>query len=130
MYYQQNRKRAQIRNTAPTMTDQSQAENTDLNIIVRQFMTTGQAPGARGQPLYGDFTELPRDLRSMIHHARSLEKLQEELPAQLRNHTLDQLFAITNDELVKMMQPPEASTATTQTPAPPSTTPTQGTTST
>lgn len=112
MYYQINKAAARTINREPTMTDQSQADDTDLNLIVRKFMSSGQAPGAGGQPMYGDFTELPRDLRAMIEHARTLDALHADLPVQLREYTLEQMFELTNEDILRIMQPPATPPAT------------------
>ena len=93
-------------NTEPTLTDQSQAKATDINIIVTQFLRTGQAPqAAPGQ--YGDFTELPQDLRGFIEMGRSISKHQSELPEQLREVPIEYLVRMTNEQINAMLKPPE-----------------------
>lgn len=82
-YYKRNKEAAKYRNTEPSLTDQSQASSTDINIIVTQFLRTGQAPPG-AQPVYGDFTEFPTDLRTMFDMARSVREKVDQLPEELR----------------------------------------------
>jgi len=93
-------------NTEPTLTDQSQAQATDINIIVTQFLRTGHAPQAR-QGQYGDFTQLPTDLRGFIEMGRSISKHQNELPEQLREIPIEYLVRMTNEQINDILRPPE-----------------------
>lgn len=107
--YQDNKNRAKYRDTSPTKTDQSQAANTDLNIIVNQFLRTGQAPQGR-QPIYADFTQLPNDLRGMIEMGRAIKSHQAELPEALRGIPVEKLVAMTNDQINAILAPPQQKT--------------------
>jgi len=107
MGYYQNRQRARTQNNEPTMTDQSQAKDTDINVIVNQFMKTGQAPGAATQPMYGDFTQLPNDLRGMIELNRSMKDKRASLPPQLKDLALEELLALTPEALEAKLKPAE-----------------------
>lgn len=40
-------------------TDQSQAQDCDINVIVSRFLRSGVAPGMAGSPIYGDFSAVP-----------------------------------------------------------------------
>lgn len=90
----------------PSLTDQSQAKATDINIIVTQFLRTGQAPqGNPGQ--YADFTELPTDLRGFIEMGRSIAQHKAALPEQLKDVPLEYLVRMTNEQINAMLKPPE-----------------------
>lgn len=103
--YKTNKERAIYRNTEPTLTDQSQAANTDINIIVTQFLRTGQAPGQQ-TPVYGDFTDFPTDLKTMFELARSVKDKIQELPDALQGMPLEQLVQLTNDQINDMLPKP------------------------
>lgn len=103
--WKQNKERAKTINTEPSLTDQSQAPNTDINIIVTQFMRTGQAPQGK-TPIYGDFTQLPEDLRGFIEMGRSINTLRSALPEQLREIPPAELFRMTNEEITAKLTPP------------------------
>lgn len=105
--WKENKANAVFINTEPTMTDQSQAESTDINIIIHQFLRTGHAPAGK-QPIYGDFSELPDDLRGFIEMGRGMTSLVNQLPEQLRDIPVEQLLTMTNDEIVAKLQPPDA----------------------
>lgn len=104
--YKANKADAVFFNTQPTMTDQSQAEHTDINVIVNQFLKTGQMQGGK-PPIYADFSELPDDLRGFIEVGRSIGKLEGELPPELRGIPVHQLVNMTNEELLAKLNPPE-----------------------
>lgn len=106
--YLANKARAETINTQPSATDQSQAEDTDVNVIVARYATTGQAPGAGKSPLPpADYTGMPRDLREMIETARSLKRHMEALPPQLRNLGPEQLLALTPEQLGQLTKTEE-----------------------
>lgn len=68
----------------PSLTDQSQAKQADINEIVRQFGVTGVLPN---QPLpehFGDFTGVG-DYRSSLEAVRRAAEEFMELPAELRS---------------------------------------------
>jgi len=56
------------------------ARDTDLNIIVEKFKITGRVPSAQQQPIAGDFTNLPDDLRGFIETAKSIKDCRAKLP--------------------------------------------------
>jgi len=89
----------------PTLTDQSQANDTDINVIVKRYARTGTAPGAKNQPIYEDFTQLPNDLRTAIECARGLADAHAKLPDKLKALTHEQLFALTRDQIESMLKP-------------------------
>lgn len=104
--YKQNKANAVTFNTAPTLTDQSQASTTDINIIMTQFMRTGAIPNAR-EPIYADFTQLPEDLRGFIERARSVEQLKATLPKELAAMSLEDLVALKPEQLKAILTPVE-----------------------
>jgi len=93
------------RDDTPTLTDQSQARDTDINIIIKMLEQTGTVPGAKGEPMYGDFTALPRDLRGFIEKGRELKSLQGTLPPQLHGKTVEELMALTPEALKTILAP-------------------------
>lgn len=113
MYYQLNRLKAQTKTTKPTLTDQSAAKDTDINIIVKQFLGTGQAPGNAQQPMHEDFTQYPEDLRGFIEAARKLPDHIGKLPPELKGLTLEQLTTSQTTALLTTLVKPAP------TPAPP-----------
>lgn len=105
MTYAQNKTRAIYRDTTPTKTDQAGARESDINIIVGQQLITGYAPGAKKQPMYEDFSQLPTDLREMIERSRNMENMRNRLPPQLREMPLEQLLMLNKDELTRILTP-------------------------
>lgn len=103
--YYRNKLAAIYRNTEPSKTDQSQAKDTDINVIVNRYGVTGTAPGTTKEPLYEDFTELPRDLRGMIEKGRDLQRLRRQLPKQLAEMPVDQLLALSPDQINAILKP-------------------------
>ena len=92
-------------NNEPTMTDQSQKSQTDINVIVTQFLRTGQTPV--GKPgMYADFSQLPEDLRGFIEMGRSIETLHSSLPPELQDLKAHELFAMTNEQIMARIVPP------------------------
>lgn len=113
--YAANKISSRTRNNGkPSLTDQSQAKDTDINIIVNRFLKTGTAPGAPVAPIHGDFTELPQDLRAFIETSRTIHKHRNRLPEQLRNMPVDELMRLTPDALARILAPPATPPAPTQ----------------
>lgn len=107
MNYQKNRQLARTTNTEPTLTDQSAAADTDINIIVRNYTVHGQVPGTSQEPMYEDWTQLPDDLRGFLELGRSLEDHHSKLPDSLKNLSLEALLALTPEELTNILKPAE-----------------------
>jgi len=105
MNWQKNKELAITRDTTPTMTDQAGARDTDINVIVGQFLTTGRVPGTTKEPIYEDFSQLPKDLRGFIEMGRALEEHRKELPAQLRGIPIDRLVGLTKDQIDAILAP-------------------------
>lgn len=106
MYYQRNKQRAKYRSAKPTMTDQSQAADTDVNIIMGKFGIGGNVTVMGKQPIYGDFSEIPNDLASMIRMARTTAELRKKLPPQLQQMPDEHLFRLTNEQITAILTPP------------------------
>jgi len=104
--YKRNKERAIYRNDEPTMTDQAGAKETDINIIVGRFMVSNQLPTNGQEPIYADFTHLPEDLRGFIETAQSLAEHRQNLPEALRDMPIEELLALTPEELTNKLTPP------------------------
>lgn len=106
MQYQINvaRIREALKNTEPTLTDQSQAKDTDINIVMKNFMGSRIVNARPGQPIGGDFTEIQGDLR---HQLEIMQRLRAKLPTALAELPTDQLLGLTDDQLRTILTPPE-----------------------
>lgn len=104
--YKLNKERARTRTTQPTKTDQSQAANTDLNIIVKHAMNAGAMPPGNLTPLYQDFTVLPPDLRTLLELGRNINLLKRRLPQKLRDMSTEELMGLKADQLKSILSPP------------------------
>lgn len=111
--YQRNKARSLIFTKGPSKTDQSQAKDTDINVIVGKFSITRRVPGSDTQPMSGDFSNLPTDLREMIETSRDMRRRRAELPKELRDLPIEELLTKTPAELAAILKPPAP------TPAPP-----------
>lgn len=67
-----------------SLTVQSQAEEADINTIVRRFGITGHMPVGVRVPSYGDF-EVVDDYRSALHALREAEESFAKMPADVRS---------------------------------------------
>lgn len=103
--YQKNRLVARIRNIVPTKTEQSGARETDINVIIGKFKISGRVPAPAGDPIYGDFTTLPGDLRGMIEEAKSIKDRRTKLPPELRDMPIEELLSLTPDKLTTILSP-------------------------
>lgn len=113
MSYRENKARAIFTNTQPTMTDQSQGHETDINVIVGKYGIGQTAPGANGEPTYADWTNMPTDLREMIETARRLEDHRAALPDALRDMPIEEILSLTDDSLTNILTPPATTPAAT-----------------
>lgn len=66
-----------------SLTVQSQAEDADINVLMRRFGLTGKMPEDVRVPQYGDFTQV-MDYRSALDALRSADESFAELPADVR----------------------------------------------
>lgn len=108
--HEERRAAARTVNNEPTLTDQSGAAETDLNIILTRYLQSGTVPGQQGEPMYTDWTELPEDFRGFIEAGRNIDRLTEQLPQALRQLTTSQLFALTNEQINAILTPPAKTT--------------------
>lgn len=81
--YNQASDEAALRCTDPSLTKQADAEDADINTIVRRFNVTGQLPQNVRMPTYGDFTDIPD-----FHQAQNAIRMATEsfaaMPAHVR----------------------------------------------
>lgn len=107
--YIANKLAAVHNNAMPTETDQSQARETDINVIIGRFGVGHLAKGNGKVPMYEDFTDLPRDLRGYIEQARGLDELRARLPEPLKAQKLEELLQLTPQQIHGLLFPqPEA----------------------
>lgn len=106
MSYYRNKTAAMTHTTKPTLTDQAAAHETDRNVIMSRYMIHGQMPGSAKQPMYADFAALPGDLKGFLDQARSLKTLRGQLPTQLQKHSMEELLALTPEQLTTILTPP------------------------
>lgn len=106
MNHEERRAKGRTTNNEPTQTDQSQAANTDLNIIMKRYLHTGTVPATTKTPMYGDFTQLPDDLRGYIEESRTIKERRAQLPKELREMPIEELLALTPDKLTAILTPP------------------------
>jgi phage internal scaffolding protein len=83
-----------VHNDEPSMTVQSQAEDADINVLMRRYGITGKMPDNVKLPTYGDFTHV-MDYRSAFDAVRQANERFMEIPAEVRarfNHDPQQLL--------------------------------------
>lgn len=68
----------------PSLTVQSQAEDADINTIVRRFGITGTTPQGMRVPSFGDFTGIG-DYQSALEAVMQAEEEFMSLPADVRS---------------------------------------------
>lgn len=66
----------------PTLTQQHQADETDINLIVKRYMQTGVLPQSRLEPLYGDFETF--NFHDAQNRIRAAEEAFMAIPAEIR----------------------------------------------
>ena len=67
----------------PSLTQQHQREDADINNIVARFGLTGELPFSDRQPRYGDFSTVT-DYHSAMNAVRSADEAFMSLPGELR----------------------------------------------
>lgn len=86
--YSHDKKRSerfQTINTEDSLTQQSDAKECNINVIVKQFIKTGQIPQVQLQPLYGDFSEAG-DYKTALDMVRAADEAWLLVPADVRKH--------------------------------------------
>lgn len=84
--YSHTRKRSEkfgTLNTEDSLTQQSDAVDCDINVIMKKYGNTGQLPQIQLQPLYGDFTQVD-DFRGMQEKIKAANDAFAEIPAHIR----------------------------------------------
>ena len=66
-----------------SLTQQHQAEETDINVIVNRYMKTGELPNRTKPPMQGDFTEAP-DMQAAMDLVVAARVAFMEQPAAVR----------------------------------------------
>lgn len=112
--WQKNKAAAITYGDPVSLTDQSQARETDINIIVSRMGITGTVPGNAQEPMYGDWTEFPQDLREYIETARTIDSLKEKLPPQLKGKSIEEILSFTPKEMADLLAPPAPTPAETK----------------
>lgn len=72
----------------PSLTQQSQAEDADINVLVRRFGLTGQIPASVRLPVYQDFDEVfdfATAQRAVLQARRDFEAIPAEIRARFNN---------------------------------------------
>lgn len=67
----------------PSLTVQSQAEEADINVIVKRFGITGEVPVSARMPSYQDFAEV-FDYRTAVETVMAAEEAFMQVPADIR----------------------------------------------
>lgn len=67
----------------PSKTQQSFAEESDINTIVRRFGLTGELPNGIAMPRSGDFTDV-EDFQTAMNLIKAAEAAFLEIPAEVR----------------------------------------------
>lgn len=67
-----------------SLADQSQLEDSDINVLVRRFGVTGQMPVLERLPIQADFVK-PMDYHSALNALMQADSAFNELPAELRS---------------------------------------------
>lgn len=70
-------------NNEESMTQQSDKDDADINVIVSRFHKTGQMPQVQRPAMYGDFTDA-LDFRACQEHLHTANQSFAELPAKIR----------------------------------------------
>lgn len=99
-------------NDEPTMTEQSEAADTDINLIVKRYGVYGTAPGALNPPQYGDYADLPTTLAEAFELMRSVPTLKSRLPEELAALTIEDIVNLTPDALNDILKPAPTPTPT------------------
>lgn len=89
------------KNEQPSLTQQSDAAETDINLIMSRYQQTGQLPQRLTQPLFGDFTTVP-DYRQAVEAINAANEAFMQIPAKIRGQ-----FGNDPAEFIKFASNPE-----------------------
>jgi len=93
-------------NTEPSETDQTGADDTDINVIVKRYGVYGTVPSGNKPPQFGqDTTEYPTELAEAIEIARSVKELRQGLPEKLRTMDNEELMLLTPEQIAGIINP-------------------------
>jgi len=84
--YTHNRERSEFFatiNNEESMTQQSDKDDADINIIMSRFQKSGQLPQVKLEPLYADFTDTP-DYRTAVEMIQQADEAFSMIPARIR----------------------------------------------
>lgn len=70
-------------NTEDSLTQQSDAKECDINIIMSRYQQTGQLPAQTIEAMSGDFSNIP-DYRAMVETLQHANETFASLPAKVR----------------------------------------------
>jgi phage internal scaffolding protein len=70
-------------NNEDSLTNQSDAKDCDINILMSRYQKTGQMPQLLEQPRFGDFSQVG-DYREALDLVRQADATFHEVPAKLR----------------------------------------------
>lgn len=83
-YYDNRIPKKGIEFTEPSRTKQSELADCDINNIMARYALTGVAPAPhRGEPLYGDFSDV-EDYQVSLNKVMAAEERFASLPSELR----------------------------------------------
>lgn len=68
----------------PTLTVQSDAQQSDINYIVNQFINTGELPYGLAVPEYADYSDIPNDYQAALNFVNDANNTFMEYPANIR----------------------------------------------
>lgn len=70
----------------PSLTVQADAEQSDINYIVRQFGLTHELPYGQAVPEYADYSDIPNDYHAARNFILDADNAFMLLPAEQRSH--------------------------------------------
>lgn len=70
-------------NNQESLTQQSDAAETDINVIMKRYGPSGQLPNVQQQPIYGDFTG-DLSYRTMVEKIKAADEAFQDVPADIR----------------------------------------------
>lgn len=71
-------------NEEPSMTQQADAEDSDINVIMRKYNASGMVPGVLQPGIYGDFSNVG-DYKTAVERVNAANEAFMALPADVRD---------------------------------------------